>query len=747
MAFGASLISAYSYYQAFKGKTVAAPRARNTFVIMVAGVIAASVLLMLYILRHQFEYEYIWSYSSRDLPLELLITTFWAGQEGSFLFWAFCSVLIGLFLMSYTKKRNIEYETMFVYVLLQAFLLLLMIVKSPFEYVWDAFPKEVAVGQIPADGRGLNPLLQNFWMIIHPPILFVGFAAMGVPYAFAVAALWKKSYRDWIGNALPWVLFGAFSLGAGLMLGGYWAYGVLGWGGWWGWDPVENSSLIPWIVGVALIHTMVVQKKTGKLARTNFVLAILTFVFVVYSTFLTRSGILGEASVHSFVDPGTVIYSLLVVWILSIIGFGFFMLYRRWKELKSLAEGLGTITRESLLTIGALALSVSALIILFGTSLPIVSKTVVEPSFYDATNFPIAIIIGLLIGLSLLVQYRMESGKGLFQRALFALIISAVLLASLVVIGLHDISMAGLAYASLFALVVGARHAYRIGKDQPILIGGALAHIGIAMLFLAIIGSGFYGQKVTASLPIQETKEVLGYQVTYKGAQPTPDRKWQFNILVEKGSDVFTLAPIMYQSDYNNSLMRIPDYSTFLTRDFYIEPVQVEGGDDGSHDHDFFDLSKGETITIEDMKVTFLRFDMSPHGVEGMMVGEEFPIGALLEVQRGNVKEQITPITIFKGDGKRQSKDAMLKNGERGFQLVEMSVGMEGKPSTVRVKVLGLSHEGHTHDTRPETLVIEASLKPFMVFVWLAAILISIGFLMAMTHRNRELLQSPQSTK
>jgi len=742
VSFLGAAFAVFSYYRSANGNTSDLNRARRGFVISVAGIIAASTLLMLYILRHQFEYEYIWGYSSRDLPLELLITTFWAGQEGSFLFWALCTAIVGLFLQSFTRKRGIESETMAVYAFLQAFLLLLMIVKSPFGYVWDAFPKEVAVGTVPADGRGLNPLLQNFWMIIHPPILFVGFAAMGVPFAFAVAALWKKMYREWISHALPWVLFGTLSLGAGLMFGGYWAYGVLGWGGWWGWDPVENSSLIPWIVGVALIHTMIVQKKTGKLARMNFTLAILTFVFVVYSTFLTRSGILGEASVHSFTDPGAVTYTLLVVWILSIVGLGFVMLGMRWNELKKLSESVGTITRESLITVGVLALAASSLIILFGTSLPIVSKTTVEPSFYDSTNLPIAILMGLLIGLSLLVQYRMESGQGLFKRAMLAAILSAVSLVGLIAIGLHDVTMAGLAFTSLFAFFVCVRHGYRLAKDQPMLVGGALSHIGVAILFLAIIGSGFYGNKMTVSLPQNEAKGVLAYQLTYKGARQNHDGKWEFVVQVEQGNSAFTLAPIMYQSTYNNSTMRIPDYISFLTRDFYLEPVSVEEGSTGDHVHDVFDLPRGEPVTIGDMIVTFIRFDMTPHGSEGgAMGGSLFPVGAVLEVVRGRSKEVITPVTIYKQNDEREVRGVKLKGSPYEFQVQEITVGMEGRPSAVQIKIKGFDtgEYDHSHEAKPEMLVVEASLKPFMIFVWLAAVLISVGFLLAMIHRRREL--------
>ena len=144
-------------------------------------------------------------------------------------------------------------------------------------------------GQVPADGRGLNPLLQNFWMQIHPPILFFGFASMTPPFALAIAALIQKKYQDWVVSSLPWVVGGAMVLGLGISLGGFWAYETLGWGGWWGWDPVENSSLLPWLVSVSLVHTMLTQKRTKGLIMTNFILAILAFVMVLYSTFLTRS--------------------------------------------------------------------------------------------------------------------------------------------------------------------------------------------------------------------------------------------------------------------------------------------------------------------------------------------------------------------------------------------------------------------------------------------------------------------------
>ena len=245
---------------------------RAGFHTTVISTFVASAALLIIIVKHQFQFQYVWAYSSRELPLGLLMSTFYAGQEGSFMLWTLMISIIGVILLSYTQKHHYEKEVMPIYSMIIAFLLLLIVIKNPFA--------PIEGGVIPPDGKGLNPLLQNFWMQIHPPFLFAGFAAMSVPFAFAIAALIKKDYQKWIVSSLPWVLGGAMVLGTGIMLGGFWAYETLGWGGWWGWDPVENSSLIPWIVCVALVHTMLTQKRTKGLVMTNFVLAMLAFVLV-----------------------------------------------------------------------------------------------------------------------------------------------------------------------------------------------------------------------------------------------------------------------------------------------------------------------------------------------------------------------------------------------------------------------------------------------------------------------------------
>ena len=728
ISFLAAALSSYAYYRSATSDQGLLKIARNSFGVTVIGVLAASAVLMMYILRHQFEYEYVWGYSSRALPLHLLITTFWAGQEGSFLFWALCGSVVGLILMAYTRRKRIELETMTIYALVQSFLLLLLIVKSPFQYVWDANPGQFAVGMIPADGRGLNPLLQNIWMIIHPPVLFTGFAAMAVPFAFAFAALWRKTYGEWVSNAVPGVIFGTIALGAGIMLGGYWAYGVLGWGGWWGWDPVENSSLIPWLIGIILIHTMVVQRRTGGLARTNFFLAISTYVLVVYSTFLTRSGILGDSSVHSFVDPGALAYTLLSAWIAASIVLGFGMIARRWKDLRASSLQTTFFTRESLLAISCVVMGVSALVILFGTSWPILSHASLEPAFYDETNLPIAIVLGLLLGLSLLVQWKTGSLKELLKNSVSALLAASAVIMILIWFGMHDLVMGLFAFVSLFAFFVNVFRLYQLAKENLWYIGGTVAHIGLVLLFLGIIGSGRYGQKETASLPLNGSKEVLGYKLTYKGSQATDDGKWKFNVQVERGGSTFLLVPVMYQSTYNNSLMRSPDYASSITRDFYVEPVSVEqvGANTDTQGQNIVQLKKGESQTIDDVEVTFLRFDMNQQAVQSMTGSGGFAVGAILQVKREKTTEQVVPVAIYKAGQRSQSQIVRTKDGVVGFELLGMNVDPETKTSTIELGITGLPGQVPVAQ-KSEVLIIEASVKPFIGLIWGAAVLMVSG--------------------
>ena len=736
ISFAAALVSTCLYFVSVKKQNVLLI-ARNSFYVTILGIVTVSALLMFYILQHRFEYNYIASYSSRDLPTALLVTTFWAGQEGSFLLWALFTAIIGFVLQRYTRRKGMESEAMAVYSLVLAFLLSLIAIKSPFQYIWEVSANNIAKGFIPQDGRGLNPLLQNFWMIIHPPVLFTGFASLAVPFVLAVAALWHRQYGRWIQAALPWVLFSALSLGTGLMLGGYWAYGVLGWGGWWGWDPVENSSLIPWMVAVILIHTMLIQMLTGKLARTNFILAVLTYLLVIYSTFLTRSGILANASVHSFVDSGTFAYTLLIIWLATAAIGGLGMIVLRRKELSIQTPPSPWLTRESLLSIGTIVMGVCAAVILFGTSKPLFSTSTVEPSFYNSTNLPLAVLMTLLLGLSLSTKWNKEELALFLKRLVVPGILSIVVLSIFIIMGLHDILAIILVLTSLFAFFVSVNQGYRIAKEQPRFIGGTLSHAGLAILILGIIASGRYGQKQSISLPLNQPKSMFGYELTYTGMSPTQDGKTKFIVSREHGGKRDLLEPVMFESPYNNSLMRNPDYLSSWFGDFYLEPVSIEQGE--TDQQNMIVLVKDEPQIYGPITITFQRFDMGAHGKSGMMGGgNSVTIGAVLQIKTNKDVQEIVPTTTYDLQGNPEMKTAYLNNGHLGFQLVAMNVGSGTKKSQVQINVVGVEGMTHAGIRKPETLIAEISVKPFMSFVWIAAVMIICGLLIAMLRRLKQ---------
>lgn len=299
--------------------------AQIAFGIHFVSVLSIIATLFYIIYNHYFEYQYAWQHSSLSLPTHYMISCFWEGQEGSFLLWLFweavlCAVIV-------LKPSQWQSPVMAVVLLCQAVLASMLLGieitstykfgSSPFTLLREADPSVLELPvlairgiakadymQIITDGTGLNPLLQNYWMVIHPPTLFFGFATTIIPFAYAVSGLWTRQYKEWIKPALPWALTSVMVLGAGIIMGGVWAYESLSFGGYWAWDPVENASLIPWVVLIAGVHVMVINRTTGSSLILSYLLTMGTFILVLYATFLTRSGVLGDTSVHSFTDLG-----------------------------------------------------------------------------------------------------------------------------------------------------------------------------------------------------------------------------------------------------------------------------------------------------------------------------------------------------------------------------------------------------------------------------------------------------------
>ncbi|MCX6151833.1 MAG: cytochrome c biogenesis protein CcsA [Ignavibacteriales bacterium] len=787
LALIASVLSSVMYFLNYRGYNNTLNIARISYHAMAIFVIVAATLLLHAVLTHQYQYKYVYDYSGSGLPLGLLISTFYAGQEGSFFLWTLFTVIVGVVLQQYSSKRSdLEPRLMAVFTLSAAFLLTMIspLLKNPFAYIWmeesfistknispsilslpfiqsflftdntngQAFVKMgpqlhailvnsgIAIKDFIIQGKGLNPLLQNFWMQIHPPMLFTGFSMSTVPFAFAIAALMKNDYKEWVKQAMPWVLSGTMILGFAIMLGGYWAYGVLGWGGYWGWDPVENSSLVPWLVGVASVHTLLVQKKSlsktgndgiGEFAKTNLLLCILTYVLVLYSTFLTRSGILGDASVHSFTDPGYTVYLFLIIFISTFTLIGIAMMIYRWKFLSKQTEQYkNLLNRELALFTGAVTIMASALIVLVGTSAPIFGSAV-ETKFYNELNLPIAIIIGILNGFSLLLKWKFTDGKDILKKSVFS-VSAAVILTLLIIIigGINGVMMFILTLTTSFALFVNLEIAYKIVRGNIRMIGPYVAHIGIAVFLLGIVGTAHFSEKVAVKLPKGQPQEAFGYTLTFNGYEPFDEgQKYKFNIEVKKGNSSSVVSPVMFVSAFNNSLMREPDILKKLTKDLYIEPTSFEDGTESKGSP--ITLEKGGSTTFEGSKISFESFDFPKEAMSTMMAGGDFQIGAKLKVEFNN---QSKDIEVFMKSTKGQREFIPIEIAEANLKVDMTNLEAGGKVSLILSKLNG----EQTNVTPNETLMVEASVKPFINLVWLGVIFTAMGFFISAIRRAKE---------
>lgn len=787
-----SLIAMVMYYLSFRGYKNTLNFARYSYHGMAIFVIAASTYLWYAILTHQYQYKYIFSYSNNSLSTGLLFSSFWGGQEGSFMLWLLLTAIIGVILQSYSSKRgDLEPRVMAVFALATSFLLVMVSpwFKNPFEYIWmtpifiDAksinpqyfnlsflqnfiftdqqsnttfvqMSKDlhallaqsgISVNQFILDGKGLNPQLLNYWMQIHPPMLFIGFAMATVPFSFAMAALMKNDYREWVNQSLPWVLAGTGILGLGIMMGGYWAYEMLGWGGYWAWDPVENSSLIPWLIGVASIHTMLVQKRSlkttdgiGRYAKTNLILSILTYILVLYSTFLTRSGVLGDASVHSFVDPGNLVYFFLLIFIGSFIAIGIGGIIYRWKYLED-----NTVYEESLLSrelslfTAAIILVASAIIVLVGTSAPLFGQAV-DTFFYDEMHLPIAIIIGFLNGLSLLIKWKNTNTRTLIKESTLSVVLSIIITAVIVVFGgVNDLMMIILTLSSAFALVVNTEIAIKIVKGNLKNLGAYVSHIGIALFILGVIGSAAYSDEVNVELVKGKPATAFGYEMTFTGYTPIENNtKYAFNVSMKKGDNTYNVAPVMYISDYNNSLIREPAILNLFSKDVYLAPL---GYDEGKADHSHGEnvkLQKGVSTEYQNSKITFEKFDISPETMQLMQEGKDFQMGANLSIETNGKKEEFE---LFRKSvsGEVVFTEYASENAGLKLQLTNLTAEM----IEVSINPINDTHDHSMDKPKEEVLSVTAAIKPYISLVWIGVIVMVLGFFVAVARRLKESLQ------
>ncbi len=755
--------------------------ARAGFHVGAVGVILTAGYFMGLILTHQFQYTYVWSYSSYELHPPLLVSTFYVGQQGSFMLWTMYTCIIGLILMAYSRKHNYEASVMGIYSAIATFLILLALVKSPFERVWQTWPNDVHAGFMPTDGRGLNPLLENLWIVIHPPILFLGFASTAVPFAHAFSGMLKRDYDRWIKVAVPWTLFTSAILGFGITLGGFWAYETLGWGGFWGWDPVENSSFIPWLIAVASVHTLLVQRRTGGFKRANIIMGMLPFLLVLYSTFLTRSGVLGDTSVHSFEKPGMWVYVYLVLLITFFVILGTALYLIRVKEIPHVKISYSVTSREFALFLGAASLVIVAFFTLVGTSAPLITNilkgkpSAVDPSYYIKTNLPLAIFMAAMIGFGQLLWWKKTNSQSLYRTARMPAIAAIILTGIVIFAGMHNIWMILFFISSAFALFVNFQIAQKIARGNPKFLGASLAHIGIAILFIGIIASTHYDKQVVLSLPKNEPAQAFGYKLTYVGTSQMSLGRTAYNVVVSNGKSSFDAPLVMYSSMYeggaiirNPYIFSLVNYNAFthpallafigknmLTRDLYLSPqsVEEEHGSSGSSLQTspggiLIPLDLNEPVTAGKYTFTFEGFSIPQGQKAAMMSGQPFNITSKVKLsQAGGTGFTIDLTNEVNGGGQNKARTLRTKSGDR-FTVSRIHVDNKTGQSGILLNYLPARNSSDaallkksTGPRGPEkqVLIIQATIKPFINLVWGGVIIMVIGFIVTWRRRREDL--------
>ena len=756
--------SALVYLYSFLKKDAYNRLGSTLYYLATAGMVTISIYLLSNILAHNFQFTYIWEYSSLELSDPLLVASFYSGQQGSFLLWGLFISIIGLFLIPSARKYGYESIVLSIYSFILLFVVLMLIAKTPFDYIWETYAGEadyLVPGFTPENGRGLNPILQNYWISIHPPILFTGYSAMTVPFVFALGALIKRDYKNWLKPAIPWTLFATGVLGLGIMLGGFWAYETLGWGGFWGWDPVENSSLLPWLVGVALVHTMIVQRTKGGLFKTNIALSITTFLLVLYATFLTRSGILGDTSVHSFVEPGYFIYVLLMVFMFTfaILGYGFLLL--RTGDINKVIkkEEFKPASKEFSISLGAVLILASTVIIFIGTSWPWIAellgkpKSAIDIQIYNDWNLPIAIVLMIVNSVSMYLRWGASSFKTFFKDIRMSLILALVTAAIFFAFGITNIGYILLTFAAFFALYSNLEYIIKAVSKKKASMGAYVAHFGVAVLLLGVIATGGYSVTQEVQLRTGESKQVLDYKMTFKGKERIEkelgDReKYRYIIELEHPkAENAAVFPIIYWSDFNNREQAYlePGIKTYVTRDIYVSPMALET-ETNIDQMMLSPIGEAKVIPIDSsLSVKLIDYDRS----QGMQpVGEgNVLMGAIVDVLKHD--EVLGRDTLWSVINiQNMGGNPMWKNlngtdvdaGFARFAIDQNDVANSGA-------VINFKAKGAPIPESVQIITLDVSIKPFMNLVWVGTFAIVIGFFFSAFRFRQKLKKEDRKNK
>jgi cytochrome c-type biogenesis protein CcmF len=795
LSFIASLVATYAYFKATQA-TLADEHnswkklARISFVIETASVVFTFILLYIIIYNHYFEYLYAYKHSSKSLPTKYLLSCFWEGQEGSFMLWNFWHCVLGLVVMATAKKWETPVMTIIslAQVFLASFILGIyffnikvgsnpfVLVRNETPYVWaPIFKDPLYLQKYWRDGNGLNILLQNYWMVIHPPVIFLGFASTIVPFAFAIAGLWKKSYQEWIKPAIPWTIFSAALLGVGIMMGAAWAYESLTFGGYWAWDPVENASLVPWLIMVAGLHVILVNKSTGYSSKASFWFLFLAFITLVYSTFLTRTGVLGDTSVHSFAGEGDSLFWHLIAKMALFSALFIFIYFKNSKQIPVVKKEEEISSREFWMCVGALVFFISAAYITFYTSLPIINKIFgthkaigEDPEYiYNRVMILIAVIIGLLTATTQFLKYKGTPRNFWLKKISLPVIISALISLTISIFGKINYDKYGIGYlgaihlalfASVYAVVANIAYIFLSLKGKLKAAGGSIAHIGFGLVLVAILitsskkeiisvnrtGLAMPGLTDAKGRPdngLENITLIMGvptpmgkYIVTYQGDTALPnDEKVYFKVnyirkdsATQKIKEQFTLYPdafLMKGEGGRTSLSANPDSRHYWNKDIFTFVTSMPAPESVKDTTSFkkFAVSAGDTIFYS----------------KGYIL-----VNQIIEANKNTNKDLplvdsawLADISIVGNDGMNVKSNPALFAMGNNFIAKRDTVIAQNLILEVNKTAKGIELGVKESDAIMKYITLKAFQFPFIGLLWLGVIIMTAGFFISMFKR------------
>ncbi|MCP4120607.1 MAG: cytochrome c biogenesis protein CcsA [Bacteroidetes bacterium] len=767
LSFVSALVSAIAYGISSSKNDIRhwEPLGRYAFLLHSVAIFGVIFLMLFMIHSHMFEYAYVWRSSNNELPMRFLLSSFWEGQEGSTMLWMFWLAVIGIILIFRSKEW--ESPVMIWVALAQALLssMLLGIIvfgykmgANPFTMLKDYMDAPVFKlnpGFIPEDGSGLNPLLQNYWMTIHPPTLFLGYALTIVPFAYAMASLMKRSYTDWVRPVLPWALATIMVLGVGILMGGAWAYEALSFGGFWAWDPVENASLVPWLIIVAGLHTLLAYRHSGYSLSATYLLFAGSFLMVLYSSFLTKSGILGDSSVHSFTDMGMSGQLVLMMIVFVVPAIGIYVL--RWRDMPRKPTEERLSSREFWLFIGSAVFILSAVHITVITSFPVINKIFntrlappadIERMFNDVQIW-IGIILGVLLALGQYLNYR-KSNKSLLRHIAIPLVISTAIAIVLILhFELYRIDALLLTFAASFGVVANIYYIFLRLKGKVHLYGGSVSHAGFALMMLGILisqgkqevvsynqfgvdyGESYSDQDKADNILLykDEASTMDNYRITYLGDSVVADKvfyKVKYEPL-DASKKSFTLTPHL-QLDKEMGNVANPSTRRTLTSDLYTHitgaPISKDGRVPDSTQTNVYTVKLGDTIKLSRSIAILDHINPSAESPGYEMGPEDIAVGAQMRYITVDSTYHVEPLYLIQN---RIARSVPVSLTEKNITFVFTKI----IPETAEIEI------SFTQEF-PRYIIMKAIIFPYINLLWLGAVVMSIGVVMSMYHRQRQ---------